>query len=258
MNKLKITLIQSDLVWENREENLKNFSDKISQAEEKVDIIILPEMFTTGFSMQSKKFAEPMNDVSMNWMHQKAKEKQSSIVGSLIIEEDKNYYNRHIWMKPDGKYQFYDKRHLFRMSGEHEHFTPGNKRQIVEFKGWKFLLITCYDLRFPVWCRNTEKYDAMVCVANWPEVRKHAWTTLLQARAIENQAYAIGVNRIGKDNRNTKFSGNSVVFDPKGNKLTKSMENEEYIESTEISLNELNDFRKSFPVDLDADKFEIS
>jgi len=254
---IKISIIQSDLVWENRDENLRNFSNKINQIEEQVDLIVLPEMFTTGFSMQSNKYAEPMNGVSVNWMQEKAKEKQCNIVGSLIIVENEKYYNRLIWMKANGKFQYYDKRHLFRMSGEHEHFTSGNERLIVEFKGWKFLLITCYDLRFPVWCRNAKDYDTMICVANWPEVRKMAWTTLLQARAIENQTYTIGVNRIGKDNRNTKFSGNSAVFDPKGIVMTKSIENKEFVETLELSLSNLKDFRRSFPTDLDADNFKI-
>ncbi len=257
MEDLFVTIVQSKLYWENVDRNLSHFSDIISKIEGYTDLIVLPEMFSTGFSMDTDKLSETMNGKAIDWMKTMSSERNCDIVGSVIISENGNAYNRLIWMKPDGNFFSYDKRHLFRMGDEHIKYTQGNKRTIVELKGWKIFPLICYDLRFPVWSRNSGDYDVLIYIANWPSSRSEVWKTLLKARAIENQSYVIGVNRIGNDAMGLSYSGDSAVIDHKGDVLSNISENEETIETIKISHNELSVFREKFPVALDADKFEI-
>lgn len=264
MTDLRLAIVQTPLHWESREKNLSMLDEKLSALKDEADLIILPEMFTTGFTMNAKAVAEKMDGPSVKWMAEKATEKNCVITGSIIIEENGNYYNRLIWMRPDGTHEHYDKRHLFRMANEHEHFSPGKDRITFLLKGWKVCPLICYDLRFPVWSRNScfggphnYAYDLLIYVANWPERRSHAWKTLLQARAIENLSYAAGVNRVGKDGKDIEYSGDSAVIDPKGEIISKTKAHEESIETITLSFRQLEEFRKSFPAGMDADHFEI-
>lgn len=262
LSNLIITLIQSDLFWEDKKKNLQMFEEKIKSISEKTEIIILPEMFSTGFSMQPQLFAEPINGTSIEWMKKMAATHKIILTGSLIFEEEGNYYNRLIWMLPNGDYGYYNKRHLFAFAGENEHYSPGNKRMITSVNGWKINLQVCYDLRFPVWSRQSvsegnHEYDMLLFVANWPERRSTAWKTLLQARAIENQCYVVGLNRIGNDGNNIYHSGNSMIIDPLGEILYQK-EDEEDIFTTTLSKQHLMDCRNKFPFWKDADKFFIS
>lgn len=269
MNDLKITIIQSGLHWENKEKNLTMFSQKIIDITERTDLIVLPEMFPTGFSMNPKKFAEPMNGITVNWMKEKAKDKNCVITGSFIFEENGKCFNRLVWMNADGSYSTYDKRHLFRMANEDSHYTAGEKKIIVELKGWKICPLICYDLRFPVWSRNklvkiekenlnpSYEYDLLIYVANWPEIRSYPWKTLLLARALENQCYVVGLNRVGNDGNNIFHSGDSAVINAKGGIVSKTKEREESTETVTLNYSELTAFRKLFPAILDADAFEI-
>lgn len=262
MKDLKITSIQSNLIWENPVENLKNFDKKIYSIKDTPDIIILPEMFNTGFSINPAKCAETMEEYTIEWLKRKTKECNCVITGSILINEGTQNFNRLVWMRPDGSYSTYDKRHLFRLSDEYKVMDSGNSRTIVEINGWKINLLVCYDLRFPVWARNTIKdgvceYDAIIYVANWPASRSHIWQTLLRARAIENQSYVIGVNRVGKDGFGTNHSGDSMVIDPIGNIVSQLKPYEELVEENILSAKTLVDFRTSFPFYLDWDAFEL-
>lgn len=259
---LKVTLIQSNLYWENVDQNLAMFTDKINAIHEPTDIIVLPEMFNTGFSMDSERLAERMNGKTLSWMMELAKQTNSVIVGSLIITEHDEFYNRLVWAQPNGDYYTYDKRHLFRMAGEHKHFSSGDELLIVHYKGWRICPLVCYDLRFPVWSRNITEdggiaYDCLIYIANWPAARKAPWSKLLEARAIENQCYVIGVNRVGNDGNQINYSGNSALVNPKGEIVSTISESSDTQQTLSISLQELNDFRKKFPVGMDADVFEI-
>ena len=259
MQDLKVTIIQSNLHWENIEANLKMFSDKISSIKEKTDVIILPEMFSTGFTMNNKPLAEKMNGKTFEWMKRMAKEKKCVVTGSIIIEERKKYYNRLIWMLPSGKFKTYDKRHLFRYAGEEKYYSAGKKKLIFELNGWKICPQICYDLRFPVWIRNLNKeYDVLIFVANWPERRNYPREALLLARAIENQSYVIGVNRVGKDGGDINHSGDSVVINPQGEIISKAKPNEETIMTVSLSYSALEEWRKKFPAWMDADEFTVS
>ena len=229
MQNLNITLIQSELHWQNTGANLAMFEEKIWQIKEDTDLIILPEMFTTGFSMDAASLAEHMNMTTFKWMKQQAKQTKAVIVGSYIVFENGKYYNRLIWMQPNGEYDYYDKRHLFRMANEHQTYTAGKRRIIKELKGWKLFPLICYDLRFPVWSRNVNLvYDAAIFIANWPTPRNHAWDILLQARAAENLAYVVGVNRVGKDGIGKEYVGGSGVVDFKGNVVYREEKNRVY------------------------------
>ncbi|MCB0408718.1 MAG: amidohydrolase [Flavobacteriales bacterium] len=255
---LKVTIIQSQLFWEDIDKNLEMFSQKLEQIQEATDLVVLPEMFSTGFSMNSEKLAESMEGKAVKWMKENAKGKNFVVTGSLIIKEEGKYYNRLIWAQPDGKIQTYDKRHLFRMANENHFFSSGKQKLIVELKGWKICPLICYDLRFPVWSRNqNQQYDCLIYVANWPEARKAPWTKLLQARAIENQVYVIGVNRVGQDGKEINYSGNSAIIDPKGDDISQITEHMESIQTFELDKQDLEDFREKFPVAMDADDFEI-
>ena len=257
MQDLKITIIQSDLHWENPGANISMFEEKIWKIREQADVIVLPEMFTTGFTMNAPVLAEPMNLTAFKWMKQQAAQTGAVVTGSLIIKEKDRYFNRLIWMQPDGKFFMYDKRHLFRMAEEHQIYSPGREKLLVEWKGWKIRPLICYDLRFPVWSRNRQnEYDLLIYVANWPEARRLPWKTLLQARAIENLSYVVGVNRIGKDGKGIMYCGESSVISPKGEVLWQK-ENSEEIATYALSKTELDSFRAKFPADMDADEFTL-
>jgi predicted amidohydrolase len=271
MAPLTITTLQTNLVWENKKANLQLLGKKINSLQEKSAIVVLPEMFSTGFSMQPQLFAETMEGETMQWMKEISSAKKIILTGSLIIEENNQYYNRLIWMLPNGDYGYYDKRHLFGFAGEDKQYTAGNRRLIASVKGWKINLQICYDLRFPVWARNrittVEKasaeasttdtrpeFDLLLYVANWPERRSHAWKTLLCARAIENQCYVVGVNRVGIDGNDISYSGNSLVIDPLGEVLY-HMADEEDIFTITLQKEWLNDVRTKYPFWKDADDF---
>ncbi|MDI1356280.1 MAG: amidohydrolase [bacterium] len=261
---MKITLIQSDLKWEDPQGNLSHFDSLINSLEEKSDLIVLPEMFSTGFTMNPQKFAEDQPGESLNWLRKKSDETQTPITGSVSVKEGENYYNRLYWMKPDRTFEHYDKRHLFRMAKEDQHYASGTKKIITKIEDWKICPLVCYDLRFPVWSRNKYDakknewtYDVLIYVANWPEVRSYAWKHLLIARAIENQCYVIGVNRVGKDGNGFDHSGDSVVINPRGEIISALERNKEQVSTIDLDRSYLDDFRKLFPVGLDADGFEL-
>src|SRR6187399_3434412 len=262
MSTLTITGIQTALHWEDAAANRKMFEEKINSITDKTEIIIIPETFSTGFSMKPKELAETMNGETVKWMERIAAEKKIILTGSVIIKENENYFNRLIWMLPNGQAGVYDKRHLFGYAGEDNEFTPGTKRLIASVKGWKINLLVCYDLRFPVWARQQTQedgpeYDLLIYVANWPERRIHAWKTLLQARAIENQCYVVGVNRVGNDGNSIYHSGESAVINFKGENICGINPHEEIIETVELHKEELQEFRSSLPFLEDADSFTI-
>ncbi len=259
MEDLKVTIVQTALAWEDIDANLNAFGKKLETiVPGSTDIIVLPEMFSTGFTMNAKALAEAMDGKAVKWMTKQAAEKKCVITGSLVIKDGSHFYNRLIWMRADGTFETYDKRHLFRMGEENNTYSAGNKRIIVEVKGWKICPLVCYDLRFPVWCRNiNQEYDLLVFVANWPEVRNYPWKQLLIARAIENQVYLAGVNRIGKDGNDFNHTGDSAVINYKGFIISKTKASKESVETVIISYKELEEFRKIFPVAMDADKFRI-
>jgi predicted amidohydrolase len=260
MSSLTLTLIQTALSWENKSDNLAMFEKKIQAIQEKTEIIILPEMFSTGFSMKPELLAEDMNGETVAWMKRIAKEKRVILTGSVIIKENDQYHNRLIWMLPNGEYGVYDKRHCFAYAGEDEHYTPGNKRLVASVKGWKINLLICYDLRFPVWARQQTQeqpeYDLLVYVANWPERRNHAWKTLLQARAIENQSYVVGVNRVGNDGNDIYHCGDSMVIGPLGEMLYHKQHDEDVFTIT-LQKEALEEVRTKFPFWKDADDFTL-
>jgi omega-amidase len=271
MSTLTITTIQSDLIWEDKTANMQMLQQKIDSIAEKTEIVVLPEMFTTGFSMQPELFAETMDGETVEWMKMVSNKNGIILTGSVMIKEADQFYNRLIWMLPNGQYGYYDKRHLFAYGEEDKHYSSGNKRLIAAVKGWKINLQICYDLRFPVWARNrvlaqtpaentstplSAEYDLLIYVANWPERRSHAWKTLLCARAIENQCYVVGVNRVGDDAKNIHYSGNSLVIDPMGQVLY-HMADEEDVNTITLSKEKLNEVRTKFPFLNDADDFTI-
>lgn len=260
MSDLKITIIQARLVWEHRDKNISNFDTLLNRVKRNTThLIVLPEMFSTGFTMNTKSMAETMEGSSVAWMHNVAETKNAVVCGSLIIKERGKYFNRLVWMQPNGKVHTYDKRHLFRMARENNYYSAGAKKFIGEIKGWRICPQVCYDLRFPVWSRNTqkEKFDVLLYVANWPKRRNFAWRQLLIARAIENQVYVAGVNRIGKDGNGIDYTGDSVVLDPLGKKVSKTKSSRQSVETILLSEKALKELRKNFPVLLDADEFKI-
>ena len=262
MSSLTLTIIQTDLVFENKTVNLERLKTKIENIEQRTEMVVLPEMFSTGFSMQPELFAETMEGETVKWMKEIAEANKIILTGSIIIEEDGQYFNRLVWMLPNGQLGYYDKRHLFAYGEEDKHYTGGNKRLIASVKGWKINLLICYDLRFPVWSRQQSgvdetEYDLLIYVANWPEKRSHAWKTLLCARAIENQCYVAGVNRVGKDNKNIYHSGNSLVIDSLGQVLY-HMADEEDVFTITLQKEDLDKARTQFPFWKDADDFTIN
>ena len=262
MSKLTFTLIQSGLHWEDKEVNLKMLEEKIAGLSQGTQVVVLPEMFSTGFSMKPEQLAEKMEGATVEWMRKTAARKKMILTGSVIIEEKGKYYNRLIWMLPNGQYGQYDKRHLFAFAGENQHYTGGTQRLIASVNGWKINLLVCYDLRFPAWARQqfdddkNFEYDVLVYVANWPERRSTAWKTLLQARAIENQCYVIGVNSVGKDGNDIYHSGDSMVIDPLGEILYHKAHEEDIFTIT-LDKEHLKEVREKFQFWRDADSFEI-
>jgi len=257
MAELTVSIIQTHLHWEDKDSNLKMFEEKLATLPSGSQVVFLPEMFSTGFSMRPELFAENMEGNTVQWLREMASAHRKIICGSLIIEENKQYFNRLLWVLPNGMMYHYDKRHLFAYAGEDQHYTAGSKRLIVQVNGWKICLMICYDLRFPVWARqNKEQYDALVYVANWPDRRSMAWKTLLQARAVENQAYVIGVNRTGNDGNNIYHSGHSALIDPLGNTLWQEADNEAIYTHT-LNKEKLQEVRTQFPFLNDADQFVI-
>jgi omega-amidase len=286
MSTLTVTTIQPDLQWEDKPANLRRLEEKIDGIGEHTELVVLPEMFSTGFSMRPESFAEQMDGPTIGWMRSVAARKKVILTGSLIIEEDGNYFNRLVWMLPTGQYGCYDKRHRFAYAGEDDHYTAGQKRLVASVKGWKVLLQICYDLRFPVWSRQQSaesapdappaaakaaetqpgspetpakpnlEYDLIIYVANWPERRSHAWKTLLQARAIENQSYVVGVNRVGDDGNKIAHTGDSMIIDPLGEVLYHAASKEEVFTMT-LEKQHLETIRERFPFWRDADHFYI-
>jgi omega-amidase len=303
MSPLTITTIQTGLQWEDKRTNLKRFEERILAIPEPTEVVVLPEMFSTGFSVRPATLAERMDGPTVAWMQEIAARKKVILTGSIIVEEEGNYYNRMIWMLPNGQYGYYDKRHRFAYAGEDEQYTAGNKRLIASVKGWKVLLLVCYDLRFPVWSRQAPRkgqkpderdptpsaaappadapdrrmpvspvmathppaghpdapdleYDLLLYVANWPESRAHAWKTLLQARAIENQCFVAGVNRIGKDGNDINYSGDTMILDPLAETIYHAAAKDE-VHTVTLRKEDLLRVRTRFPFWQDADRFSI-
>ena len=257
-NTLKIALIQSDLVWENPKQNRHHFSTKINKLSEPVDLIILPEMFTSGFTMNAKQVAETMTGETLSWMKTLSKEKDAAITGSLVIEEHSSFFNRLVFVQPDGTIHYYDKRHTFTLAGEHNVYKAGQNNIIINYKGWKIKPLVCYDLRFPVWARNVEDYDLIFYVANWPKVRIKAWDTLLQARAIENMSYCIGVNRVGLDGNAYEYSGHSAAYDVLGKRIDAIPYDKEATEIITLDKTHIETYRNKLGFLNDQDQFILT
>ena len=257
MDNLKVTVYQGYLFWENIDKNLQNISLRLSNIREKTNLIILPEMFNTGFTMNADALGEEMGGKTMQWMHDVATKYDCVVTGSLIIKEDGKFYNRLIWMRTDGTYEHYDKRHLFALAKEHLTYTAGTKKVIVELNGWKICPVICYDLRFPVWLRNVdEDYDVLLIVANWPERRALHWRTLIPARAVENQSYVIAVNRVGHDGNEVYHSGDSTCISPNGD-VVYYKRDEEDVYTFSIIYDEVTKTRRALPFLKDADGFTL-
>lgn len=258
MDTLRLALLQNSIEWEDKVANLQYCETRLASLSGKVQVAVLPEMFTTGFTMNASSLAEEGDDITLQRLRKWAADYGIALAGSYIAREGEACYNRGFFVAPDGESRFYDKRHLFRMGEEGRYFMTGNKRCIVEYAGWRIALFVCYDLRFPVWCRNVgNEYDLALYVASWPQVRAHAWRSLLVARAIENAAYVCGVNRVGCDNMGLVYSGDTMAIDFKGNTLAKAPDGEEAVVTMELDRQSLLSFRKKFPVWRDADAFTI-
>lgn len=253
---LRVSLVQQPLAWEQASANLQHFSELLAPLYGYTDLVVLPEMFSTGFSMQPEQLAETMVGPSVQWMSEQAAKIGAAITGSLIIRENDQYFNRLFWMRPDGSFDTYDKRHLFSLAGEHLHYSAGQQRLITEWKGWRICPLVCYDLRFPVWSRNNDAYDLLLYVANFPARRAHAWKQLLLARAIENQTYVIGLNRIGTDGNGHAYSGDSALIDFEGNYVVQLHEHPAVVTTT-LELAAQQQFQQKFQFLADQDDFEI-
>lgn len=256
MQDLKITGVQSNLKWQDKDHNLKHLRELLDQQSPETDVIVLPEMFSTAFSMDSASLAEPMDGPGVTWMQQLAYSYDCAICGSLIIKEDGQYYNRFIWVEPSGVLHTYDKHHLFSLLEEDHHYTAGKSHTIFEYKGWRIQPFICYDLRFPAWCRNVHEADLQIFVANWPERRSGHWSLLLQARAIENQCYVAGVNRIGLDKNEVNHTGDSAIYNAYGETLV-SYRSEEKVFTVSLSAEHLQKCREKFPFLKDRDHIRI-
>ncbi|MFT4758911.1 MAG: omega-amidase [Paraglaciecola sp.] len=254
---LRVTTVQSTIYWEDIDKNLSHFSKQLKGLKNKTDLVILPEMFTTGFSMNPAPLAESMTGKTMKWFAKQAKKINAVVTGSFIAQEDGKYYNRLVWMFPNKTYKIYDKRHLFTLAKEDKNYEAGTKKLIVKWNGWKICPLICYDLRFPVWARNVENYDLLIYTANWPVPRSDAWKTLLAARAIENQCYVVGVNRVGKDGSDLQYSGDSSVIDFSGKVLHQATDITN-VTTVEVSKKGKNAFRKKLNFLEDKDLFIIS
>jgi predicted amidohydrolase len=259
MNDLKISLVQSGIFWEDKDRNIERYGNLLKKLSDESDLAVLPEMFTTGFSMQASHLAETIEGTTIQTIRYWAKTYGLAIYGSFLAKDNSGrMYNRGFFIEPNGSEWFYDKRHLFRMGAEHECFTAGDRIVTVPYKGWNIRLVICYDLRFPVWLRNRKnEYDVLICTANWPSTRSKVWRTLLTARALENQCYVCGVNRIGNDNQNVEHQGDSALIDFKGNWILETIPNEESIATCVLQKEPLDAFRERFPAWMDADDFEI-
>lgn len=257
MDPLRISLVQYDIIWEDPVRNRLKLDSLLEPLIGTTDLILLPEMFTTGFSMRARELAESMEGESVAWMKAQAIRTKSAIAGSLIIEDNNQYFNRFLFVTPTNQLYCYDKRHLFSLGEENKYFDRGDKRVIIKYEGWRIALFVCYDLRFPVWCRSIKEADLMLFTANWPDSRKIVWQTLLRARAIENQLYVAGINRTGKDGADIGYSGESMVINPKGTISCDLKNLPEKVGTCTISIEELNLFRRKFPVAGDEDSFEI-
>ena len=255
---LHIAIIQADLTWEDAASNRDNFKQKIEAIFDDVDVIILPEMFTTGFTMNAKTKAETMQGDTVVWMQNLAKKKNAALIGSLIIVENGNYYNRLLFVEPSGSITSYNKRHAFTLVGEHKTYTSGTDKIIIDYKGWKICPLICYDLRFPVWARNTEDYDVLVYVANWPKPRISAWDALLKARAIENMSYCVGVNRVGVDGVNSHYCGHSAAYNVLGEQLTTFEPNKEGTQIVTLEKKHIEAYRNKLKFLNDRDVFTIN
>ncbi len=252
---MRITLLQTNLHWEDPVANRKMFSTKFTNLIGKTDLVVIPEMFTTGFSMRSKELAETMDGPTVMWLREEAAKIGAVITGSMIIKKEDQFFNRLLWVTPTGEIAHYDKKHLFTLAGEHEYFTPGSERLLIEYMGWKICSLICYDLRFPEWARNKENYDLLIYVASWPDRRRDAWRTLLKARAIENQCYTIGVNRVGEDGSELSYAGDSTIVDFAGRSLLAAEKIEGAFTAT-ISLSERQAFMDKLPFLADQDGFK--
>ncbi len=257
MSTLAVTIVQADLAWHDAAGNREQFKTAIEGLLEPTDLIVLPEMFTTGFSMNAPDLAETMDGDSVTWMRDMAAKCDASVCGSIIIADNQQYFNRFICASPTGDLHCYDKRHLFRLADEQDHYAPGDELVIFNLKGWRICPMVCYDLRFPVWSRNRDSYDLLLYVANWPDRRHHAWATLLRARAIENLSYVAGVNRIGTDGNDIPYAGGSSIIDFLGEDLA-NLDDREGTAAADLDLEELTAFRDRFAFHEDADNFTIT
>lgn len=256
-DEFNMALIQPNLIWEHPKKNRKHLKEKIKGITQDVDMVILPEMFSTGFTMNTDSVAEHMDGKTVKWMKKQALKTNAAIVGSLVISEDGKFYNRLLFVEPSGNIQYYDKRHRFTLAGEEKAFACGHKKLIVDYKGWKICPLICYDLRFPVWSRNTEDYDVLIYVSNWPKPRILAWDTLLKARAIENMCYCVGVNRVGIDEAENEYCGNSAVYDVLGNIVTNIKPNREQVEVVTLKRKHINFYRNKLKFLNDKDEFNL-
>lgn len=254
---LRVTLVQTSLFWENPQKNYAHFSKKLALLDTQTDLIILPEMFSTGFSMNAPMLAETNDGFGLKWMQTEAEKHQAAVTGSIIVEENKNYYNRLYFVLPDGSYQTYDKRHTFTYADEDEVYTAGTQLLSVNYKGWRIRPLICYDLRFPVWSRNDDEYDLVFYIASWPKKRMLAWDTLLRARAIENMAYCIGVNRTGADGNGHEYVGHSAVYDSVGNLVSDEDFEKDFVQTSVLSKKDIETNRKHFQFLEDKDDFKI-
>jgi len=257
MPDLRVSIVQRMLHWEDAEANRRMFAEAIAPLKGATDLIVLPEMFTTGFSMRSTELAEGMDGPTVAWMRAQAASLDSALYGSVIIAQDGKCFNRGLFVKPDGHVAVYDKRHLFRFANETGHYSAGRERVVVQWRGWRLLLQICFDLRFPVFARNKGDYDAILYVANWPEARRFPWSQLLIARAIENQCYVAGVNRVGMDGKGIHYSGDSAIIDPRGEGMAAVGPSVEGSATGAFEWDALGDFRAKFPVAMEADEFEL-
>jgi len=258
MSPLKVTLLQAAITWQNPAANLAHYAEMLTEMDGTTDLIVLPEMFTTGFTMTPAENAEPMDGPAVRWMAERSRLLDAVITGSLVIEDGGEYYNRLIWMRPDGTWATYNKRHLFTMAGEHEHYVAGRERLVVNLKGWRVCPMVCYDLRFPVWARNNAAYDLLIYTANWPDKRKYDWNILLKARAIENQCYVVGVNRVGTDANGHVYNGDSCVIDPGWKKTLFHVDGEEAVHTETLSMEHLLEVRRRLPFLTDQDDFMLN
>ena len=252
---LNVALVQTSLVWENPKANRTHIEDKVSSIT--ADLIILPEMFSSGFTMNASEVAETTDGETIAWLKSLSKTKNAAIVGSLVITENNNYYNRLVFVEPNGTLTTYDKRHTFTLAGEHKVYTAGSEKTIIDYKGFKICPLVCYDLRFPVWARNSENYDVLIYVANWPKVRIAAWDALLKARAIENMSYCIGVNRVGLDGNNYEYSGHSAVYDVLGHRMDSIPESIETVEVVTLEKSHITKYRERLGFLKDRDTFNL-